>query len=223
MRQVAAGSAVATGGDPMEGVVDGREEADGQTAALAESDVVSRLPGVRALILRMTHDTHLTNDLTQDVLIAVVMAIREGRIRQPEALAAYMHQSARHIVYAANRKLQPVTLGELPEQETLWQSRQRTPLEQCEDDEVRRMARAVLAELPAQRDRDLLVGYYVDGVGKAELMQRLQLSADQFDKVIFRARTRMRDRLREKMRETRDGMEGPAPSALPSSARSRSE
>jgi len=207
----------------MEGIAGGREEADGQTAVLAESDVVARLPGVRALILRMTHDTHLTNDLTQDVMIAVVLAIREGRIRQPEALAAYMHQSARHIVYAANRKLQPVTLGELPEQEAVWQDRQRTPLEQCEEDEVRRLARTVLAELPAQRDRDLLVGFYVDGVSKTELMQRLQLSADQFDKVIFRARTRMRDRLREKMQNARTGMEGSAPSALTSSARSRSE
>lgn len=207
----------------MEGVADGGAEADGQTAALAESDVVARLPGVRALILRMTHDMHLTNDLTQDVLIAVVMAIREGRIRQPEALAAYMHQSARHIVYAASRKLQPVTPGELPEQETAWQDRQKTPLEQCEEDELRCLARAVLAELPVQRDRDLLVGYYIDGVGKAELMQRLQLSADQFDKVIFRARTRMRDRLREKMQATRTGMEGLAPSAIPSSARSRFE
>lgn len=207
----------------MEGVADGRADADGQTGALAESDVVARLPGVHALILRMTHDRHLTNDLTQDVLIAVVMAIREGRIRQPEALAAYMHQSARHIVYAANRKLQPVTPGELPEQEAVWQDRQKTPLEQCEDDELRRLARAVLAELPVQRDRDLLVGYYIEGIGKTELMHRLQLSADQFDKVIFRARTRMRDRLREKMQETRNGMEGPAPSAIPSSVRPRSE
>lgn len=223
MMQGTAGSAVSTGDDQMEGMADGREEADGQPAEIAESDVVARLPGVRALILRMTHDMHLTNDLTQDVLIAVVMAIREGRIRQPEALAAYMHQSARHIVYAANRKLQPVALGELPEQETLWQDRQKTPLEQCEEDELRRLARAVLEELPVQRDRDLLVGYYVDGVGKGELMQRLQLSADQFDKVIFRARTRMRDRLREKMQETRNGMEGLARSALSSSARPRTE
>ena len=103
------------------------------------------------------------------------------------------------------------------------QDRQKTPLEQCEEDELRRLARSVLAELPVQRDRDLLVGYYIDGAGKAELMQRLELSADQFDKVLFRARTRMRDRLREKMQETRTGMGGPAPSAFPSSARPRSE
>jgi len=72
----------------MEGVVDGREEADGQTAALAESDVVSRLPGVRALILRMTHDTHLTNDLTQDVLIARRLPSAElGLHASPDYLA----------------------------------------------------------------------------------------------------------------------------------------
>lgn len=207
----------------MEGVSGGSDEADSPAAELSESDVVARLPGVRAMILRMTRDATLTNDLTQDVLIAVVVALREGRIRQPEALAAYMHQSARHIVYAAHRKPQPIAVSELPEQESLWVDRPRTPLEQCEEDELHRIAHEVLAELPTQRDRDLLTGYYIEGADKAELMQRLQLTADQFDKVIFRARTRMRDRLRERMQPPVDAVRGPASSALPFSSRSRSE
>lgn len=204
----------------MEGIAGGRDE---PAAELSESDAVARMPGVRSMILRMTRDVTLTNDLTQDVLLAVVLAIREGRIREPAALAAYMHESARHIVYAAHRRPQPVAVAELPEQEPLWLERPRTPLEQCEDDELRRIAREVLEELPTQRDRDLLTGYYIDGADKTELMQRLQLSADQFDKVIFRARTRMRDRLREKMHETHARVGGVAPSALSSSGRPRFE
>ncbi|WP_257386596.1 RNA polymerase sigma factor [Tahibacter caeni] len=208
----------------MEGASGEKDEAEPSAVELSESDVVARLPGVRAMILRMTRDPTLTSDLTQDVLVAVVVALREGRIRQPAALAAYMHQSARHIVYAAHRKAQPTALAELPEQEEpLWLDRPLTPLEQCEEDELRRIAREVLAELPAQRDRDLLVGYYIDGADKSELMRRLDLTADQFDKVIFRARTRMRERLREKLSGTNDVVRDPARSALPIRGRSRSE
>lgn len=207
----------------MEGVAESSNEPDSSAAGLTESDAVARMPGVRAMILRMTRDATLTNDLTQDVLIAVVLAIREGRIRQPAALAAYMHESARHMVYAANRRTQPIAVAELPEQEPLWLERPRTPLEQCEDDELRRIAREVLEELPTQRDRDLLTGYYIDGMDKTDLMQRLALSADQFDKVIFRARTRMRDRLREKMHETAARVGDAARSTLPSRSRSRFE
>lgn len=208
----------------MEGASGDNDEAGAPAADLSESDVVARLPGVRAMILRMTRDPTLTSDLTQDVLIAVVVALREGRIRQPDALAAYMHQSARHIVYAAHRKAQPIALAELPEQdESLWRERTLTPLEHCEEDELRRIAHEVLAELPAQRDRDLLIGYYIDGADKSELMQRLGLGADQFDKVIFRARSRMRERLREKLRESDGMVRDPASSALPFRGRSRSE
>lgn len=208
----------------MEGDDGGRNEGSQPAApAIEESEVVARLPGVRTLILRMTHDTHLTNDLTQEVLIAVLLAVREGRVRQPSALAAYMQQSARHIVYAANRKMQPVTVDELPDRESAWQDTPRTPLEHCEDAELQRFAREVLAELPAQRDRDLLIGFYVDGSSKAELMQRLALEAGQFDKVLFRARSRMRDRIREKMQQKHQAVGDPASSVVPIGGRARFE
>lgn len=218
-----AGTNRAQWGPSMEGVSSESDAADSPNDVLSESDVVARLPGVRAMILRMTRDVALTNDLTQDVALAVVVALREGRIRQPEALAAYMHQSARHIVYAANRKPQPVAVAELPDQESLWNDRPRTPLEHCEENELQRIAHEVLAELPTQRDRDLITGAYIEGADKGELMQRLRLTADQFDKVMFRARMRMRDRLREKMASATEVVRDRASSTLPSGSRSRSE
>lgn len=206
----------------MEGMSDGeRTESEPAAAAVAESDVLRCLPGVRAMILRMTRDINLANDLTQDVMIAMVVAIREGRVKHPEALAGYVHETARHIVYAANRKMRPISVETLPEHESAWLDAPRTPLDYVEDDELRRFALEVLDELPAQRDRDLIVGFYVDGLSKAELMQRLMLAADQFDKVIFRARTRMRDRLREKMQEKHAQVRDTALPRDPTSGKSR--
>lgn len=206
----------------MEGMSEGeRPEAETDTDPVTESDVLRCLPGVRAMILRMTRDIALTNDLAQDVMVAMVIAIREGRVKYREALAGYVHETARHIVYAANRKMRPVTVESLPEHESAWLDAPRTPLQYVEDVELRRLAYEVLDELPAKRDRELILGFYVDGLSKAQLMERLELSADQFDKVIFRARTRMRDRLREKMQEKRAQVGDRALSGDPDSDKSR--
>lgn len=177
----------------------GAEQGDGGVRALGESDALRCLPGARALILRLTRDATLTNDLCQDVMLAVVMAIREGRVKHPDALPAYVQQTSRHMVYASRRKLQPVAVESPAETETVWAETPATPAETYEADEQRRLALEVLEELPTERDRTLILGFYVDGLSKSDLMHRLQLTAQHFDKVLFRARTRMRDLLHERM------------------------
>lgn len=157
------------------------------------------VPGLRALLLRMTRNLEITNDLAQDVLLVAWQALQAGRIREPAALPAYLHQCARHAVYAQGRRPQPVAMDELPEVESFWGERPKTPLECCEDDELRVLAQQVLADLPTERDRAVITGYYVDGEAKPELMARLGLGADHFDRVISRARGRMRELLAAKL------------------------
>ena len=74
---------------------------------------------------------------------------------------------------------------------------------------MQRMAREVLDELPTPRDRALIVGFYVEGRSKIQLMGELQLDAAHFDRVIFRACTRMRDRIRDKMCERQNLSDAP--------------
>lgn len=208
----------------MEGVPDDdRGSAEPAENTVHEAAVVGCMPGVRAMILRMTRDVNLTNDLTQDVMMAMLVAIREGRVKQLDALAGYVHETARHLVYAAGRKMRPLAVENVSETDSVWTESVPTPLDLAEEDEQRRLALEVLDELPAQRDRELIVGFYVDGLPKADLMQRLSLGADQFDKVIFRARTRLRDRLREKMNGKRSGVGGSAPAGVHASNKPRNE
>lgn len=172
---------------------------DDQQATLSERDVLSRLPGVRALLFRQTRDLEVTSDLTQEVMLSVIIAMRAGRIREPAALTAYVHQTARNTLSMHRRKMQPVIMEELPEQVPMWAERPLSPLERCEQVELNTMALAVLDELPTERDREIVRGFYVDGQDKPELMARLELSDRQFDRVISRARGRMRDLLLKKL------------------------
>lgn len=157
------------------------------------------VPGVRAVLLRLTRDLEATNDLAQEVTLAAWQAIQAGRLRDPAALPAYVLQCARHAAAAHARKSRPATVEDIPEFESAWAERPQTPLEHCEAGELRGLAQQALADLPTERDRALIRGYYVEGRGKPELMARFGLGADQFDRVISRARTRMRELLRNKL------------------------
>ena len=159
------------------------------------------VPGVRALLLRMTRDLEVTKDLTQDVTLAVWQIIQAGGLREPASLPAYVLQCARNAALAHARKFQPTTMGDLPEHEHVWANRPKTPLEFCEAQELSVLAKQSVTELPTQRDRDLIQGYYVEGQSKEELMSAFGLAKDQFDRVISRARGRMRDVLRHKLEE----------------------
>jgi RNA polymerase sigma factor (sigma-70 family) len=174
----------------------------GQTSVvLGEADVLRCVPGLRALLLRLTRNLDATNDLTQEVIIAVILAVRAGRLREPAALAAYVHQVARNQVASQVSKPKLTLMDELPDLVPVWNERVQTPLEAIEADELRMLALAVLAELPTDRDRAVISGYYIDGLSKPELMAKLGLPADQFDRVISRARMRMRERLLARMNE----------------------
>lgn len=162
--------------------------------------IAHHLPGVRSLLQQLTKDADLANDLTQDVLIAALQAQREQRIREPGALVAYLHQTARNLAVMHARKARPESMPDLPDGETAWSVLQRSPQEHYESNELVMMARRVIDELPVPRDRELLIGFYVHDIDKQQLMQRFGLSREHFDRVIFRARSRMRELMDAKMR-----------------------
>src|SRR5689334_15676992 len=45
-----------------------------------------------------THDREMARDLTQEVFIVILGALREGRLREPDKLAAFIHGTARNII-----------------------------------------------------------------------------------------------------------------------------
>lgn len=182
---------------------------EGATAvALDEREVLRCLPGLRAMLLRMTRDPQLAEDLSQDVVFRVIQAVRAGRLRDPGALLAYVHQSARNAVGVHGRQPQPQLYAEPPERETLWAPCPPSPLEQCEVGELRELAIKVLGELPCERDRQILTAHYVEDLAKSDLLARFALSSEQFDHVISRARRRMRELLLARLNRDQQPVRG---------------
>ena len=65
----------------------------------AEEELVSLFKErILFLAIARTRDPEMARDVTQDVLIAVLHALRSGQLREPERLAGFVYGTARNII-----------------------------------------------------------------------------------------------------------------------------
>jgi len=73
----------------------------------AEAELFRRMaPRIRLYGLRHLRDEHASEDLTQQVLITTLEALREGRLREPEKLASFVLGTCRMTVLDLRRSAQ---------------------------------------------------------------------------------------------------------------------
>jgi RNA polymerase sigma-70 factor (ECF subfamily) len=73
----------------------------------AEAELFHRMaPRIRLYGLRHLRDAHASDDLTQQVLIATLGALRAGRLREPEKLASFVLGTCRMTVLDLRRGAQ---------------------------------------------------------------------------------------------------------------------
>jgi RNA polymerase sigma-70 factor (ECF subfamily) len=179
--------------DEIEKVVAAALDGDRQ----AESRMLAALrPGVLAVLrFGAFHRWIDAEDLTQETLQVVVERVRARTIDDPRKVFAFAAATARNMALNAARKMlrqQTVVDSELVDE--LAQNMETEPGDMSESDD-RHLAQAVMAlldELPTQRDREVLVRFYLDDTDKQQLCRELGLSPKHFDRVLMRARTRLR-------------------------------
>jgi RNA polymerase sigma-70 factor (ECF subfamily) len=164
----------------------------------AEAELAQRFgPRMRALCLARTRRPDLANDLAQDAMIALLLELRRGGLRDPAALPAFAAGIARNIVRSDHRASTRHDVQAL-DTDVVQPS--------AEDDEVRRLdVERALDRLPVS-DQQVLRLILVEGCKPADLAARLGISAEA-------ARTR-------KLRAQRRLMEvfgSPVPSRSPAS------
>jgi len=165
------------------------------------SDPVSHLsavyrdyPGLRALILRRVRDPEIAADILQDAAVTTLEKLRRGEIAHPENVGGYLYRVALNHLRNHRRKDRTAVssgdgLEELPgtEDDPEW--------ERVGRPQWAATARRMLGEMPAERDRDLLVRFYLNDEAKEQICRELRLSEEHFNRVIFRARNRFRELL----------------------------
>lgn len=140
----------------------------------AEEEFVCLFRDRIAFLVRMrTHDAGVAPDLTQDILLEVVLALRDGHLRERERLAAFVYGTARNLInnYLRCRsrlaKEEPIDDGHL-------QSGGQDPMEDVERSALVRRALVALDST----DRHILLLTLVDGLKPGEIAGRLGLTSE---------------------------------------------
>ena len=140
----------------------------------AESELVEHFtPRIRAMMMARTRDADLARDLTQDTLIALLQALRQGQLREHDRLAAFAHGIARNVCnnFFRTRQREPLST-ELAEDLAV-----AAPGDDPEEREKLVLLQQGLAEL-SDGDRQILQMTLADGLKPGEIADRLGLTSE---------------------------------------------
>jgi RNA polymerase sigma-70 factor (ECF subfamily) len=153
-------------------------------------------PGVLAVLrFGAFHRWVDAEDLTQETLQIVVERVRARTIDDSRKVFAFAAATARNLALNAARKMlrqQTVVDSELVDELAQNLEMEQNELSESDDRHLAQAVAQLLEELPTERDRQLLMRFYLDGTDKQQLCEELGLSPKHFDRVLMRARSRLR-------------------------------
>lgn len=163
----------------------------------AEEELVCRYRRPVSVVLATARrDAPAIDDLFQETFRIAIEKIRSGALRQPEKLSGFLGSIARNLAIEHFRKLAAHPTAGPPDERSL-SSPAPGPLEELLRSERAAITRRVLAELPSERDRQILFRFYIVEDDKEQICSELKLTSLHFNRVLFRARERYRALYRE--------------------------
>ncbi|UXI69756.1 RNA polymerase sigma factor [Tahibacter amnicola] len=161
---------------------------------LAERALVQRyIRPILAVLNQRLHQPELARDLAQETFIIAMERLRGDGVDDPERLAGFLRQTAINLAIGEKRKVQRRRTDADSDGLAAAVDDSAGPLALLEQQQVTTLVRQLIAELPVPRDRDLLWRHYVLDHDKADLCRDYELSAEHFDRVLHRARSRLRE------------------------------
>jgi len=147
-------------------------------------------PAVRRQLIAYTRDPVKAEDITHDVMLKLLLRLRSRGIDEPRYLARFVHQTTRYSYFSWLRQPanQQVTLEAIDDPADTRDDAEQSLL----NAEQRRLTLGLLKRLPVERDREVLWRAYFAEESKQSLCEALALSNAHFDRVMFRARQRLR-------------------------------
>jgi RNA polymerase sigma factor (sigma-70 family) len=144
-----------------------------------------------------TRDREAARELVQDVLMAVIGALRKGQLQDADKLAAFVHGTARNLINnrLRNESQQP-PMEPLPEDLA-----QTSSIAQLEDAERVRLVHQALERL-GQEDRKILWMTLVEGHKPGEIAAALGLTSEVVRTRKLRAVKKVTELIKKKMSRT---------------------
>ncbi len=160
----------------------------------------------RGLLLMLTQrcgDVELAADIHQDTFMVVLTRLRKQPLDNPKQVKAFIHTTAVNLFINHYRKEKrrntwgdddavDAAVDPMPDQVT-----------RLEKKDTAELVHTVINELPGNRDRKILWLYFIDELEKPGICAQLDLSTEHFDRVLYRAKQRLRQKLEFQMRDFR--------------------
>ena len=172
--------------------------------AISDELLKQHYAGLQSLLQRRIKDPAVAAEILNDAVAVAISHMRAGRIAQPDRLPGYVYRVALNLYRNYVREFDnradlradadqiehlPAAVSAPGDSSDMWLLRQ---------------VRAVIEQLPTARDREVVTRFYLEEEDKSEICKSFGLSALHFDKVIFRARQRMKALLEAKGFDKKD-------------------
>jgi RNA polymerase sigma-70 factor (ECF subfamily) len=141
--------------------------------------------------MRRVHDPQVAADILQDAAVTTLEKLRAGEIAQPGNIGGFLYRVALNHLRNYRRK-DRTGVSSSAELESVPDRDEASDIAEIDRTRWAHAARRILDELPTARDRELLIRFYLNDQTKAEICAALALSEEHFNRVIFRARNRLR-------------------------------
>ena len=162
----------------------------------AEAEMVERYSrGLRFLLRRRIRDPELAEDFLQETWAIALVKIRNGGLDDPGRLAGYLCGIANNLAQSEYRRVTRQRTSVNSEIIELIPDESSNPLRHVTRAEVCRQVNSLLKDLKKERDREILRRFYVQEEDKESICSYLDVDSIHFNRVLFRARQRLRSAL----------------------------
>ncbi|HOK45384.1 MAG TPA: sigma-70 family RNA polymerase sigma factor [Bryobacteraceae bacterium] len=148
---------------------------------------------LRLKLLNGVRSWQMLQDVMQETLLRVLLAVRSEGITQPASLGAFVCATSNHVLWEYRRmeeKYGGITADEVPEP-----ADERMELERgLITEERKKLVESVLAEL-SPKERTALRKLFLEEKSKAEVCQEMQVSPEYLRVLVHRAKASFRQKM----------------------------
>jgi RNA polymerase sigma-70 factor, ECF subfamily len=142
------------------------------------------------LLQRKLLNRELAADLLNEAIVIALEHLRSGRLGESERIAGYVFRITMNLLRnyqrnMNNRRDLRATIDSLP-------SLTHASEVNLDQQRIKELVRRVIESLGTARERDIVRRYYLDEETKESICTTLGVSPQNFDKIVFRARQRLK-------------------------------
>lgn len=168
--------------------------------ANAESELINKYwKSLFFILKKRCEDEQLASDMAQDAFIVVISKARNKEINNPLAIASFIRNTGVNLLIAHFRKearratdTHGEVIFDIPDESS-------NVAKVVESNQSLEMVQQIINEMPVARDRDILISYYAKQEEKHSICKRLELTPAHFDRVLYRAKNRLKQLIDFKM------------------------